>query len=144
MNALIIFSIVANLASLVGLVVSIMAWWKIVKVDKDLARERKRLAQGVKVVLKWGETQNDRLELPSISRGDLTRAELLGLIGMMPLRNPTERFAIAYISSPQFFSALKTAQRSDGEASLELSCEQNEIERFDLDKWRKLQTSTSR
>jgi hypothetical protein len=142
MNALIIFSIVANLASLAGLVVSIMAWWKIVKVDKDLARERQRLAQGVTVVLKCEEL-DVRVELPAISRGDLTRAELLGLIGMIPLKNPTERFAIAYTSSTKFFSALKTAKQSDGAASLEVSCEQEEIERFNLDKWRKLQTSTS-
>lgn len=67
-----------------------------------------------------------------IRRKNLTRAEILGLLGMLPMKNPKERYELSNISKSVFFEALELAQIDNNIAEVVIPCEKNEITQFDL------------
>lgn len=69
-------------------------------------------------------------ELPlRLRRGDVTRAEVLGRIGMMPMREPGKRFSIRYLATPAFLDDLNAV--ADGKSSeLEIRCSDEELGQF--------------
>ncbi len=88
-----------------------------------------RLRQKIRVVLK-SKSGDKKLLLPvPIQRGDFSRGELLGRIGMIPIKSE-KRFGIAYTHTADFLAEVQRVQQSEGEDTITIPCEPHEIEQF--------------
>lgn len=77
-------------------------------------------------------------ELPvDIRRTELTRSELLGRLGMVPVKkdekgNEQKRFSISYLNSKEFFERLSQLVLGTGSDALVIPCKKEEYEQFDI------------
>lgn len=93
----------------------------------------RRASETVAVTLAITEGEGDRkVELPlSLLRRDVTRAELLGRIGMLPMREAGRRFSLRALSSPAFLAGINEV--AEGKTSrLVIPATTEEIEQFDI------------
>jgi hypothetical protein len=95
-------------------------------------RKAKRLAQEtVNVKLRiHGEGREIALPL-EIVRRDLSRAELLGRIGMLPMKKAGARFALRELGTPAVMRALNAVAKGETN-TLVIPASAEEIEQFDL------------
>jgi hypothetical protein len=68
-------------------------------------------------------------------RKHLTRAEVLGLIGLIP-RHSKENYKIAYLNTLDFFQHLADVQDDGDNNLLSIECTEQELLQFNLDKAR--------
>jgi len=95
------FSTIADILGIGAVIASILAWWQARKVNRRLDAEEKRLSQPITIVLKNGA---EHIPLPApIQRRFLTRAELLGRLGMI---RPEKRFTLSSLNTETFFTDL--------------------------------------
>ncbi len=96
-----------------------------------LALKNRALRRPVTVRLVLSESdQGIRLELPlHLRAGELSRAELLGRLGMLPMREQGKRFSIRSLSGLDFLVKLDQAGKT---GLIEIPCTRLEIEQFDL------------
>ena len=88
------------------------------------------LFQKVAVFLVHG---SNKIELPlELRRIDLSRPEILGRIGMIPMKASGTRFKLRYLSSPQFLQQLNKIRENDGEAEVVIPCTADEFSQFYL------------
>ena len=76
-------------------------------------------------------------ELPLKFRlSDLTRAEVLGRIGMLPMKKSGQRFEISYLNTPEFIGNINRIRDNYGNEGLmlEISCNDEEFDQFNFDK----------
>lgn len=124
------FNVIAGLASLAGAAFAGMAWWKSNQVEKIIQDERDRQSKRMKIVLNYG---NKTLELPvQLRRAEFTRAEILGRIGMIPVKETGKRFSIKFLNNTNFFEQLDLISEGDGEGILTIPCSAEEFNQFDL------------
>ena len=124
-----IFYIAAGIMSILGGFFALMAWVQARSLKKEYGRDQDRQNKKIKVVLQLGDRS---LELPGeFRRADLTRAEILGRIGMIP-RKTKEKFSVRYFNTPEFFSQINQIMTSDGDAILTISCTEDEFQQFDV------------
>lgn len=120
----------ADIIGVLGAIFATLAWINTRKIRKESAKERERKNQKVKVILKNYDT-NKTLVLPvELSREEFSRAELLGRIGMIPMKNPKERFAINYFHSKEFYQQLDQVRTGSGEHDFVIPCTENELNQF--------------
>jgi hypothetical protein len=65
-----------------------------------------------------------------LQRGGLTRAELLGLLGMLPMQEKGRRFQIDFLSTHEFSQQLARVRNSDTEFEFVIQCEDDELDQF--------------
>jgi len=119
------FSILGNIASLLGFVFAAMAFFKVQKVQKELEEERVRQNKKVRVTLQHG---SKKIELPvPIRRSELNRAEILGRIGMV---TGDKRFDIKYLNSEDFFTQVEQIAESDKDGLLTIPLDEGEFHHF--------------
>ncbi len=96
------------------------------------ARRTRQLAQElVKIVLRI-EGEGREIALPlEIVRRDLSRAELLGRIGMLPMRKPGARFTLRALGSPAVMREINRVSRGETNV-LAIPASTEEVEQFDL------------
>lgn len=124
-------SVIGSLASIGGAVFALMAWAKARRIQEELALEKKRLNKNITVTLQYGSKQ---IKLPmDFRRADLTRAEVLGRLGMIPMKDKGKRFSINYLSSPEFLKQIDMIVEGDGESLLTIPCNETEFHQFDLE-----------
>lgn len=124
-------SLIGSLASIGGAVFALMAWAKAGRIQEELALEKKRLNKSITVTLQYGSKQ---IKLPmDFRRADLTRAEVLGRLGMIPMKDIGKRFSISYLSSPEFLKQIDMIVEGDGESLLTIPCNETEFHQFDLE-----------
>jgi len=89
----------------------------------------KQAKEPVKVVLDSGSRQ---VELPLyLTRQNLSRAEILGRLGMIPMKEKGKRFSLLGISTPAFLKSINDAKEGAvGEIIIPATGE--EIDQFDL------------
>ena len=122
--------LVADIIGILGAVFSFRAWTKARQIQEELAAERKRQGRGITVVLQSG---SKRIELPvELRRAELTRSEVLGHIGMIPMKQKGNRFSLDYLNTPEFLRQLNQVITGHGEGILTISCREEELEQFDL------------
>ena len=96
---------------------SLAVWWKIKRqrnVDNELIT--------IQIVC---EEQRYVYALPGkIRRKNLTRAQVQGLLGILPTKNKNERYSLSYLTSRQFFRSLEEAQEKNSVLSVELTGEE--------------------
>ena len=73
-----------------------------------------------------------RATLPGkIRRKNLTRAELQGMLGMLPMNESGKRYQLATLNAPDFFDALEKAQVDREIHEVIVSCSDAEFGQFD-------------
>lgn len=124
--------LIADLIGILGAVFSFYAWAKAREIQADLKEERKRQSRGITVVLQSG---NNRIDLPvELRRTELTRAEILGRIGMIPMKKKGSRFTLEYLNTPEFLRQINQITAGEGEGILTIPCKPEELTQFELDR----------
>lgn len=123
MDILDIIGNISNFFGFVGGIFAILIWMKLKTFD--------RLDEPVAVFLKLASGEQ-KIELPlQMRRRDLTRAEFLGRMGMIPMREKGKRFSIRFLFTPEFIAGINRV--ADGKSNtLEIPCSKEEIDQFDL------------
>ncbi|MDD2466499.1 MAG: hypothetical protein PHI97_21085 [Desulfobulbus sp.] len=126
------FNLTSGLASIFGTILTGFTFYKAMKIENELQQEKQRKMKKVSVVL---QCENNSFQLPgSILRVDLTRAEVLGHLGMIPMKSPKERFSIGYLNGSHFFSQIHEISAGKEDAVLKISCNKEEWSQFNEEK----------
>lgn len=133
-----LFSIIGNSASIVGTFFALLAWRESRQVKEVLEIENKRKQEQITITLSTGD---DKLVLPNkIRRSELSRAEVLGRIGMLPKNTdklidvkPQARFSIDFINKPKFLDRINDVVTSR-QTHLTVECTAEELHQFDRGK----------
>lgn len=126
MNINDVLGFASNLIGVGSFVFALLAWIYARRTQRDLAYERERMNQNVEVVLVLAHDNRHR-ELPvALRRIELTRAEVLGRLGMMQMREAGKRFSLRYLSTPEFLQQLNAAQAAKGKFTVEIPCANTE------------------
>jgi len=130
MNLFELVGIASNLIGIAGALFALMAWRAAKRTQRELAAERARLNEPIEVALVLISGQ-ERRELPvALRRAELTRAELLGRLGMLPMKEPGKRFSLAWLATPAFLARLAEVQAGHGRATIVIPCSEAEFEQF--------------
>lgn len=119
---------VSNLANLIQILGIPSLLFSIVR-DR---RERQRMRRRVKILLK---TETGTYTLPgTLRREDLRRGEVLGHLGMVPLKGEQKRFEpLSYLNTGSFFDQMYQIYKDDGDAELILYASHEELEQFEIE-----------
>jgi hypothetical protein len=119
-----------KLATIIGVISVIIAARSSWKLRDETERRWQKETELVRVILR---SQSREITLPvEIKRGDFTRSELLGYIGMLPLVEGKTRFNLAFTCTSDFSSQLDNIRRSGTE--FVLGCSEGELDQFNYDK----------
>ena len=123
-------SVVADVISILGGIFAFFAWLQSRKVGRELEKERQRKDKKVRVVLSHGAKE---LELPvEIRRSELTRAEILGRLGMIPMKQKGDRFELKFLNTPEFLRRVSEIIGSESESTLTIPCSREEFSQFEI------------
>lgn len=127
MNVEMILEMVGHVANLSGLVAAVFsaAIWVHIRLTE------RRQAEEVQVKLRLESGEREHVLPLAIVRRDLGRAELLGRIGMLPMRQKGARFALRALGSPDFMSDLNQVIESRT-STLVIPCSEEEFDQFDF------------
>ena len=126
----IIWDVLDKFGIVIGLltgVVSIMIWLYLLRKEK---KDNDLIAISLVVpALEFKAT------LPGkIRRKNLTRAELQGLLGMLPMQKAGSRYQLDVLNDPVFFARLEQAQVDRDIKEVEIVCEPSDLEQFNRDR----------
>lgn len=114
----------ANLLQVAGAVFAALVWFN--------QRRAERVANESVSVLLTLEEAREEIPLPlEIIRRDVSRAEILGRIGMLPMKTKGSRFSLRALSSPSFMRAMNDVVAGHS-TTLRVPCTQEELEQFEL------------
>lgn len=139
----------ANIAAFVGILSALFSAINTYKIKRDLKTTREREAQSIKIRLRLQvDDENKLLELPvQVRRGDLTRAELMGILGTLPisqeLKVPQPRYQLSYLSTPAVLQQIEDLRESENDLVLTIPCSQAEFEQFDEERIKALHPGVS-
>ena len=129
-------SIAADVIGVAGAVFALIGWLTTMQLKKQLAEEENRKNKKIKIMLKYGKKT---FTLPAtIRRAELTRAEVLGRLGMIPRRQTKpktekqERFGIEYLNNEKFFEQMDELLKGKQNATLHIDCTKEEFNQFDF------------
>jgi hypothetical protein len=95
-------------------------------------KNREIRQQEINVVLIDKES-NERFKLPvELRRGEFTRGEILGRIGMLPMKEPSKRFSIDDLGGWPFLRKINDVLADYECKELKIICSKEEIEQFKL------------
>ena len=123
---------IADVIGILGAIFALNAWIQSRKNAETLKNEKKRQLKKVSVVLTYG---GKSIELPvELRRSELTRAEVLGRLGMIPMKKKGDRFSLTYLNSEKFLRRINEITDGNGDSVLEISCTEEEFSQFDIGK----------
>ena len=126
------FGFIADMLSVIGAFYAFFAWLQAKANNRQITREQERLNSRIKVILMENVSKRQIVLPVHLRRLELTRAELLGRIGMIPRKNKSEFFVLSFLNSSSFFQELNRIQASNQEEDLVIPCTSDEIEQFDV------------
>jgi len=113
----------ANVFDFVGGLAAVWVFFKIRALD--------RLNEPVSIFLSL-TTGARKVELPlEMRRRDLSRAEILGRLGMVPMKNAGTRFALRHLSTPDFIRAINEVMDRKSKEVV-IPCSPQEFDQFDI------------
>lgn len=125
---------IADVLGILSAVFALFAWISALRIRKDQEDEKSRQNQKIGVRVRRKDS-NEYFDLPGkMRRAELTRAEVLGWIGMVPriTQERTARFSISYFNSEDFFTCINQIKEGRGDMLLEIECTPAEFLQFDL------------
>lgn len=118
-------ALIADIVGILGAIAAVVAAIQARNIHQRLRLEEQRGNQRIKIILQNGEKT---LELPApIRRKDLSRAELLGRIGMI---KPATRFQLESLNTQKFFDDLDTVVNSSDQMTLTISLTDSDYQQF--------------
>jgi hypothetical protein len=130
-------TIISEIFSILSALLALIAVINTHRINKKLTQERQRLDKRIKVMLQYG---SESLELPmELRREEVSRAEILGRLGMIPMKVPLKeekqpRFSLKYTNKPEFLQQINDIKLSNGEHILTIPCSEDEFKQFDIEK----------
>ena len=126
------FSSIADIVTLLTAAFSgffaFRAWRQTMAIREAMLQEVHRQNRKIQIVLQCGNT---KYELPvPLRRADFTRAEILGHLGMIPMKEPKERFSLSFLSTPEFARRINEISVGEGDSVLTIPCRDEEMEQF--------------
>lgn len=122
-------SLIADIVGILGAVFALMAWLQSLQTRKAINAEERRQRKRVKIIINHG---GQSIPLPAeIRRAELTRSEILGLLGMLPMKKKG-RYSLSYLNSPDFMVRVNQIADTTGDATLTIPCTQEELDQFDV------------
>ena len=123
-------SFIADIVGIVGAIFAFFAWQQSRRLHEEFKQEQARQNKKIMIILQNGA---DRLELPvELRRAEFTRAEILGRIGMIPMKVKGQRFALGYLNTPEFLRYINQIAATHDDAILTVPCKEDEFAQFDL------------
>lgn len=123
------------IADILGIIAAVIAIWTLCntyKILKENRAEKERLNQKVKIILKDYDSNNSIQLQGKISKSEILRYEVLGRIGMLPMKVPKTRYEIRYIHSNEFFDQLNDVKKSHDKDKIIIPCSKEELDQFDV------------
>ena len=123
-------SFMADLIGILSAFFALFAWRNTRKIRKETNLELERLNQKVYLRL---SSKKEYIDLPGgMRREELTRSEVLGWIGMLPMieEKERERYKLAYTNTAQFFEQMNNIQSGKGDMTFEIPCDDEELAQF--------------
>lgn len=120
----------ADIIGVFGGIFALFAWLQARRLQKDVEHEKRRLNQKIAIVLQNGA---DYYTLKGDTRrAEITRAEVLGRLGTLPMKNKGDRYSLVYLSTAEFIQRIQKIQEGEGTDALVIPCKDDEFEKFDL------------
>lgn len=117
-----------KLATIIGLISVVIAAWSAWKLRRETKRQWQKESEQIRVILR---SPTREITLPvELQRGGLTRAELLGLIGMLPMQEKGKRFELCFLHTHEFSQRLAMIRNSDVDFEFIVECSEEELEQF--------------
>jgi len=102
-----------------------------VGVKTEFKAQQDKLAQKIAIKL---VTKQEEINLPlELRRADVTRAEILGRIGMLPMQEKGARFSLKYLNKPSFLQQLNQIREDADVSMLVIQCDSDEFMQFDFE-----------
>lgn len=125
-------SLISDFLGLLGVVFSLLAWLQARQLDKKIEHEKQRQNKRITVILTSGKRE---IKLPvGLRRAEFTRSEILGWIGMLPMKDKGKRFSLEFLNKPEFFRRINEIISAEGDTTLVIPCEEQELDQFDVPK----------
>ena len=121
---------IADVIGVFGAVFALGAWLQTRKIFQEQKLEAQRQEKLISVELVHGG-QSEKLPV-KLRRIEFTRSEILGRLGMLPMKEKGQRFSLAYLSTDKFLRRLNEIAESPDETILEIPCTKEELEQFTL------------
>jgi hypothetical protein len=131
------FDWISSFADIIGLVTAFFAfggWLVSLQESRREKAEEKRLNEKVAIHVRAKDGSMEMILPIKLRRDDVTRAEVMGLLGMIPMRNPGSRFSINYPNTFDFDQQMDRIHAEKGDSILVISLEPGELDQFDLSK----------
>jgi len=129
-----LFDIIGDISNILGITSAIISAITSVVIWRNLRKDKNFNEQRISIRLKFTQMV---ITLPfAIERKNLARSELLGLLGMLPMKRDGARYSLAFTNTREFFDLLKAAQDEKDVHSIEIQCTDKELEQFDVPKMR--------
>ncbi len=120
----------STIFGLLGSIFALFAWIQAGIISRNIKKEKERLNQEIKIVLQ-GDDDDHVISLPlALRRRELTRSELLGLLGMLPMKNKGKRYEIRFLNTADFREAMSRVQDATEETVMTIPCTNKEIDQF--------------
>jgi len=123
-----VWDLIDKLATIIGLFSVIIAAWSAWKLRRETKRQWQKENEQIRVILR---SDTREITLPvELQRGGLTRAELLGLIGMLPMQEKGKRFELCFLHTHEFSQRLAMVRNSDVDFEFVVQCNEEELDQF--------------
>jgi hypothetical protein len=122
-------STASDIVGVWGALFALLAWIQARRTQRELAQERARANERVEIELVLTQERRTRRLPIALRRADVSRAELLGRLGMVPMRESGRRFALTYLADPTFLAQVARVQAGEGNV-ITIPCTAAEFEQF--------------
>ena len=124
--------VVGIVADVLGIAAAVYTGWQAKRLFNETKRVQRQAHQSIDIYLQ-DEITEEKFKPPvAVARSALTRAEFMGLVGMVPRKKGTDRFNLPYLGKSEFLKTLKEAQSNEDIASIVIPCAGSEIAEFVL------------
>lgn len=123
----------ADIIGVLGAIFALLAWLKARELQKELHNEKERQLKEIQIILTDGKRE---IELPvKLRRVEFTRSEILGRIGMIPIKGEAKRFSLSHLNKSSFLQQIEQIKEGPGNGVLTIPCDEEELQQFDLSAW---------
>ena len=126
------WELIFKFGTLVTIASAMIAAWSTWKLRRETKRQWQKENEQIRVILR---SKTREITLPvELQRGGLTRAELLGLIGMLPMQDKGKRFELCFLHTHEFSQRLAMVRNSDVDFEFIVQCSEEELDQFNCEK----------